>query len=64
MIICPKTDLLRCRFEAYSPLGGPDLGGKSVMNYPAVQLIAKVSVSLSLCLSVSLSLSLSLSLSV
>lgn len=27
-------------YEAYSPLGGPDLGGKSVMGYPAVKAAA------------------------
>jgi len=27
-------------YEAYSPLGGDDLGGKSVMTYPAVKEIA------------------------
>ena len=29
------------QYEAYSPLGGPDLGGKSVMSYPEVISIAK-----------------------
>ena len=29
-------------YEAYSPLGGPDLHGKSVMSYPEIVSIAKV----------------------
>jgi diketogulonate reductase-like aldo/keto reductase len=31
----------KIQYQAYSPLGGPDLGGKSVMTYPAVKSIAK-----------------------
>ena len=34
---CQKHGIL---YEAYSPLGGGDLGGKSVMSYPAIKAIA------------------------